>query len=98
MGMFDWVTVKVELPDGVDNTLPYQTKAFHCGLGSVTINKDGRLIVPDCFNDGHTRDSNFHGTFNFYTSTSSKPSDWIEFEATFREGQLQGFERKERNW
>ena len=96
MGMFDWVKVEVDLPDEVDNTLDFQTKDFHCGLGSITINKAGRLIVPDCFNDGHIRDSNFHGTFRLYTATKDK--EWIEFEATFREGQLQGFERKERNW
>jgi hypothetical protein len=97
MGMFDWVNVEeVELPDGVDNTLPYQTKAFHCGLGSITINKDGRLIVPDCFNNDKLRDANFHGRFNFYTT--DKNNEWVEFEATFTEGTLTEIESVERHW
>lgn len=95
--MFDWVNVEeVELPDGIDNTLGYQTKHFHCGLGSITINKEGRLIVPDCFNDDTLRDANFHGTFNFYTCGPDKV--WIEFAATFKEGTLDGLERVERDW
>lgn len=96
MGMFDWVNVEVELPDGVDNKLPFQTKHFHCHLGSVTINKEGRLIVPDCFNEDEMRDANMHGSFIFYTM--DKDNDWIQFEVTFKEGQLVGFERMEKNW
>lgn len=92
--MFDYVNVEVELPDGVDNKQHFQTKAFHCHLGSITINKLGRLIVPDCFNDGEFRDANFHGTFNFYTCTPKK--EWIEFEAKFVEGYLEKFTRIER--
>lgn len=97
--MFDWVNVEeIELPDGIDKKLGYQTKDFHCHLGTVKINKDGRLIVPDCFNDGRIRDANFHGEFNFYTSTPPPENEWIEFKAKFVEGDLVDITRVERDW
>ena len=96
MGMFDHVNVEVDLPDDVDNDLHFQTKAFHCYMDVITITKDGRLIVPDCFNDDRERDANFHGEFNFYTHTPDK--EWIEFKAKFIEGDLVEIVRIERDW
>ena len=43
MGMYDWISVEVPLPDTVENEPDYQTKDFDCLLEKYVITKNGEL-------------------------------------------------------
>ena len=47
MGMFDYLRVDRQLPDGTDgSTAQFQTKDFECSMVEYQISAEGRLLQP----------------------------------------------------
>lgn len=103
MGMFDEVTCDAWLPrrpgDPDDlNSLEYQTKDLDSELYQVRINKDGSLWSNKY---GEMEPLPWTGEMFFYTwvgdirSMHDKDTNyrWIEFKATFVDGQMKDVER-----
>jgi len=102
MGMYDIITVKDKLPwtdemweEGLPNACTeFQTKGLVEGLADYKI-ENGRLLLQKG-KEGGWEDTNYHGKLDFY---DYKPNDnlgyndcWIEFTATFTNGQVDKIE------
>lgn len=79
MSMFDDLICEYPLPDG-ETATTFQTKSFDRALDVYKITEKGELLHP---NIGRVQ---FTGTCNFYTS--KRTGEWLEYVATFKDGQL----------
>ena len=90
MGMFDYLSCEVPLPDGATSAdkppFEWQTKDLICYLEKYRISKDGRLMQ-----DKRTgsEDLCFHGDLFFHGCTKPDHKGFKEFRARFTHGQLE---------
>lgn len=102
MGMFDYIKCDMPLPNlpkylinkYEEGEISFQTKDTYCQtMQFYKITKDGELVV-DSFLDGEQKESKHNGSIRFYTDFDSEEETdklgWIEYEAEFVDGLLQG--------
>ena len=102
MGMYDVIIVKDKLPwtdEMWEEGLPieyteFQTKGLDSYLSTYKI-ENGRLLLQQS-EKGNWLDTNYHGKLNFYDYVpNDRPGSndcWIEFTATFTNGQAEKIE------
>lgn len=97
MGMYDNLRCDFPLPNEEAQHQRFQTKDFRCDLEQLVITSAGRLVrvlsrMPD--EKETSEDLNYDGDVFFYTyldDDTAKP--WYEYEATFKNGQVQTIRR-----
>ena len=96
MGMFDYVNVKIPLPDGETGLTGFQTKDFENNMATHELREDGLWYDPSpVFGDKLPLEHrpNFTGEFRFYTYRGNDVKKWYEYQAIFVGGTLVSFKR-----
>ena len=92
MGMFDYITIQVELPklsNEERDTIEWQTKSLYSYLEHYTITDDGRLLRK-VKSTGRLVDTYHDGEITFYgiLGEGKQTWRWIQYTADFEDGQL----------